>query len=115
METRVRSKPVLAGIDQHFLDDRLRLFVFALAELVMANAALGIDEIEGGPIMIIERAPDFVIAVYGDRVVDLEVLQGPFDTVDILLEFEFRRVDTNHHQPVILVFLGPGPDVGLHP
>jgi len=39
------------------LNDHFRLFVFALAELMMSNTPLRIDEIEGRPILVLESAP----------------------------------------------------------
>ena len=34
------------------------------------------------------------------------------DVLDLLLEREFRRVDADHDQPLILVLFRPGADIG---
>ena len=62
--------------------------------------------------MVVEGAPDGVVAVDGDGVVDLEVLGGAADVVGVVFEVELGGVDADHGQPVIAVFLGPGADVG---
>jgi hypothetical protein len=59
------------------LNDHFRLLVVALAELVMPNAALRVDEVKGRPIFVVEGTPDRMVAVDRDRVVDLHVLRLP--------------------------------------
>ena len=52
-----------------------------------------------------------MVVVDRDRVVDLHVFHGPANVGDVLFEFEFRRMDADHHQSLVLVFLGPGADI----
>ena len=67
-----------AGIDRHrlvcrrrwlrprassVLNDHFRLFVGALAEMMMADAPLRIDEIQRRPIVVAEGAPDDIVVV----------------------------------------------------
>ncbi len=59
-----------AGFGQQLLDDRLGFGVVAFAEMVMADAAFGVDEVVRGPVLIVERAPDRVVVVDRDRIVD---------------------------------------------
>ena len=70
-----------------------------------------IDEIERRPGLVPECAPNGVVVVDRDRVVDLHVLHGPANVGDVLFEFELRRMDADHHQSLVLVFLGPGADI----
>src|SRR5260370_9284730 len=42
-----------SGLGQQLLNYQFRLFVFALAELMMSNTPLRIDEIDGRPIFVL--------------------------------------------------------------
>jgi hypothetical protein len=75
------------------LDDLFGFSVVALAEEVVANLAFGVDEIVSRPIFIVEGAPDRIIIVDCNRIVDLQLGYGLLDVADILFEGEFRRVD----------------------
>src|SRR5437879_1066474 len=44
-----RDDAAASGLGQQLLNHPLRLFVFSLAEVMMSNAPLPIDEIEGRP------------------------------------------------------------------
>src|SRR5437870_11642589 len=101
-----------SGPGQQLLNDPFRLFVFALAEMMMANAPLRIDEIEGRPIFVLERTPYRIVVIDRDRITDLHVLGGSANVIDVFLECELRTVHTDHHQTLILVFLGPRADIG---
>ena len=101
-----------AGLGEQALNDHFRLFVCALAEVVMPDVPLGIDEVESRPVLVVERCPDPVVAVDRDRVIEAHLLHGPADVVDVFLEGELGRVDADRHQALILVPLGPRPDVG---
>src|SRR5437870_9366143 len=96
-----------SGLGQQLLNDPFRLFVFTLAEMMMANAPLRIDEIEGRPIFVVESTPYRIIAIDRDWIVDPHVLRCPANVIDVFLECELRRVHTDHHQTLLLVFLGP--------
>jgi hypothetical protein len=52
------------------LDHALGLLVAAFAELLVADDALLVDEVERRPTVIGESAPDGVVVVDRDRVVD---------------------------------------------
>src|SRR5205085_5132893 len=96
-----------SGLSQQLLDNLFRLFVIALAELMMPNAPLRIYEIEGGPILVLESAPDRVVVIHRDRINDPHLLHCPADVIDIFLEWELGRVHADHRQPLTLVLLGP--------
>ena len=94
------------------LNDPFRLFVFTLAELMMPNASLRIDDIKGRPIFVLESTPYRKVAIDRDRIIDPHLLRGSANVVDVLLEWELRRVHADHDQTLILVFLGPRADIG---
>ena len=78
----------------------------------MSNTPLRIDEIEGRPVLVLERAPYRVVVVDRDRIIDPHGLRGSSNIIDVSLECELRRVHADHHQSLILVFLGPRADIG---
>src|SRR6516165_1395326 len=92
---------------QESLNHNLRLFVFALTENMVADASLCIGEIESRPIIIAKRAPDRMIVIDHDRVVDAHVLGGPAEVVDILFKRELGRMDADHDQTRVSIFVSP--------
>src|SRR5689334_5606792 len=78
----------------------------------MTDMPLRIDEIESGPVVIVERTPDPILAVERSRIVDALVLCHSPDVVQILLEAELRCVHPDDNEPLFFVFLGPGTQVG---
>ena len=95
------------------LDDALGLLVASFAEVLVADDALLVDEVERRPVVVVERAPDRVVVVDRDRIVDLSLPDRLPDAIDLVLEGELRRVDTDHDQPVVPVCLRPRADVRL--
>jgi hypothetical protein len=79
---------------------------------MMPNPPLGIDEVQGRPVSVAEGIPDRVVVVDHDRIVDPQVLGGSADVVEVVLDVELRGVDAEHDQPLVLVVLGPGAEVG---
>src|SRR5262249_7924982 len=49
------------GFGQQLLQNHFRLFVVTLAELMISNMPLGIDEIERRPIVVVEGTPDRIV------------------------------------------------------
>ena len=96
---------------KQLLDDAFRFLVASFAELVVADDAVGADEVQGRPVMIGERAPDLVVVVDGDRVVDRSLLNRAPHAVDVVLEGELRRVNADDDQCVVPVGLRPRADV----
>ena len=91
--------PVGLGLDAHALDgaelaldtqqllnDALRLLVAAFTEVVVADEAVGVHEVERRPVVIGEGAPDLVVVVDRERVVDPALLRRPPHAVDLMLE-----------------------------
>src|SRR5436309_2214234 len=81
-----------SGLGQQLLNDPFRLLVFALAEMMLANAPLRIDEIEGRPIFVLESTPYRMVAIDRDRIIDLHVLRRSANVIDVFLECELRTV-----------------------
>ena len=75
------------------LDDAFRFLVASFAEVVVADDAVGVDEVQGRPVMIGERAPDLVVVVDGDRVVDRPLLGRLAHELDVVLEGELRACE----------------------
>jgi hypothetical protein len=57
------------------LDRALRLLVASFAEVVVADDAVPVDEVERRPVVVVEGAPDLVLVVDGDRLVDSSLLR----------------------------------------
>ena len=95
------------------LDDALRLLVASFAEVLVADDAVPVDEVERRPVVVVEGAPDLVVVVDRDRVVDRSLLRRLAHEVDLVLERELRRVDSDDDQPVVSIGLRPGADVRL--
>ena len=65
-----------SGLGQQLLKNPLRLLVVALAEVMMANLPLRIDEIERRPIVVVERLPERVVVINCDWMLKAHVLHG---------------------------------------
>ena len=91
---------------------RSDVVVRALAEMVMTNATLRVDEKVRRPKLVVERAPDGERAVDRHRIGHAELLNGVAHVVDVLFERELRRMHADDDQPVILVLVGPRLNVG---
>ena len=91
-DTTPSSLPAAPGFPKQPLNGLLGLFVFALAKVMLANAAPRVDEVERRPILVLEGAPDGVVVVDHDRVVDPHLPHRPTDVVDVLFEWELGGV-----------------------
>ena len=69
-------------------------------------------DVDGRPKSVGESLPDPVVAVERDGILDGHVLDRPSHIVDVAFKRELRGVDADHDQPLILVLLGPGADIG---
>src|SRR5690349_11863740 len=76
-----------------------------------ADPAIAVRDVDGGPIVVAEGFPYRVVAVDRDGILDTEHLERRPDVVDVLLEREFGRMHADHHQPLILVLLGPRANI----
>ena len=102
---------VSAGLPQEHLENHLGSLVLTFAEVVVADPALGIDEVERRPVVVVEGLPHGVVVVDGDRVPDIELLDAATDVVEIPLELELGSLHADDGQSVTGVLLRPGPHV----
>src|ERR1039458_872295 len=109
---KLMGNPSGTGLDEQVLDGPFRLFVIALAELMVSNTPPCIDEIESRPNLIVESAPYRMIVVDRNRIIDLHGIDRPADVIDVLLERELRSLHTDYHQSLSLVLFGPCTNVG---
>jgi hypothetical protein len=85
--------------------------VRTLAEVVMSDLAVGVDEVEGGPVVIAERLPDGVVVVDDHRVADIHLLQRPAHVVDVAFELELGRLHPDHRKSLARILVRPRPHV----
>jgi hypothetical protein len=87
------------------LNDALGSLVAPFAKMMVADDAVGVDEVDRRPVSVVEGPPDRVVVIDGDRVVDPSLLDRLTHQVDLVLEGELRRVDSDHDQPILSVRL----------
>src|SRR5580700_7830895 len=61
--SRIRSEASCPVFLQEFLDDPLDVAIIAFPKVVVPNSPFRVDEILGGPILVIKRLPDLIFAV----------------------------------------------------
>ena len=93
------------------LDRSLGLLVGLLAEVREADAPVAIDEVDGRPVVVVERTPDREVVVDHDRVLDAEFADRVAHVVEVVLEAELGRVRADDDEPAVAIPLGPRPDV----
>ena len=113
LHAEAHDRDGLALDAEQVLDDALRFLVAPFAEVLVADDPLPVDEIERRPVVVVEGAPDPVVVVDRDGVVDLPLLHRPAHEIDLVLERELRRVGSDHDQPVVSVGLRPRADIRL--
>jgi len=89
----------------------LGLLVGALAEMVEADAPVAIDEVEGRPVVVLERPPDGEVVVQDDGVADVQFGDSAAHIVEVVLEPELGRVDADDEEPAVAIAIVPRPDV----
>ena len=89
-----------------------RLLVISFTEMMVTDAALNIDKIVSGPVLVAEGAPDGVVAVDCDRIADLQIGNGVLYIADAFLKRKLRRVHAYDYESLISIFLCPRLDVG---
>ena len=104
---------VVAGFGEQLLDHALGLVVGAFAEVMVADAALGVDEVVRRPVLVVERAPDRVVVVDRDRIADLADPSPPCWTLPRF----FSNANSGACTPIttrpwLAILLGPGAHVG---
>src|ERR1017187_198190 len=92
---KLREQAANGGVDR---------FVLAFTEVGVANHALGINEIFGWPIVIVESFPSAKIVVLRDGIAELVALDGVGHVGRALFEHELRRVYANDDEGLVVVF-----------
>src|SRR3989442_176468 len=95
--SRVRSEASCSVLLQEFLDDALNVAIIALPKVVVTNSPFRVDEILGGPSLVIKRSPDPIIAVNGDRKSNVQLAHGIFYVHRFVLERKLRRMRPDHN------------------
>src|SRR5215211_5511236 len=88
---------------EQLLDAALELLVASFAEMVVADDAVPVGEVQRRPVVVGEGAPDLVVVVDRDGIVDGSLLRRAAHAVDVVLEGELRGVDDDDDQPVVAV------------
>jgi len=101
-----------ARVAEQLLEDHLGHRVLALAEVVVAQPPVGVGDVHRRPVLVGEVAPDAVVAVHRDRVLDPELPHPLRHGRQVVLEPELGRVDADHRQPRAGVLRVPRPQVG---
>ena len=81
---------VRAGITKEHLNRALGLFVATFTEVLVADAALCVGEVQRGPELVRECVPDRVVVVDRDRVLEVQLVYGPTHAVDVVLDLRTR-------------------------
>jgi len=81
--------------------------IITFPKVVVPNSPFRVNEILGGPSLIIERLPDPRVAVDGDRKSNVQIAHGIFHVHQFVLERKLRRVHTDHYKACIVIFCRP--------
>src|SRR4051812_12459955 len=73
----------VAGFGQQLPDHLLFLFVFALAEVDVADVAASVDEVLGRPVLVAVGVPGFLFVVLGDGIADAVAFDRFFDVAGL--------------------------------
>ena len=105
------AQRLCAGLLEQRADRLLGGVVLALAEVRVADLALGVDQVLGRPVLVAPGVPGAVVVVLRDRVAQPAAGDRVAHVAGVLLELELRRVDADDGQPAVAVALVPGPQV----
>jgi hypothetical protein len=100
-------------LGQEFLDLLLGFTLGALAEVLVADEAVGVDQVPSRPETLVIGVPGGVPVVQDHGVVDLRLADGLPDVTYVFLEAELRRVNADDLQSVVGVLLVQRVDVTL--
>src|SRR5262249_50771036 len=76
------------------------------------DASFGIDEVVGGPEAVLEGAPDRVVVVDRDGILDLKIRCGLADVRHSFLEGKLRRVHADDDETLVTVLRVPRAHIG---
>ena len=107
-----RRDVLVPRLTQKLLDHMFGLGVIALAKMMRTNATIGVDEVMRRPVLVVEATPDRVVVVDRNGIIDAKAFHGGTNVVDVPLERELRRVNTDDDQALVTILLGPCLDIG---
>src|SRR5215213_6771431 len=73
-----------SGLAQQPLNEPLALFVSALAELMVPDPSICVGDVDGRPISVVERAPDCVVVVECDGIINGHIRYRLAYVVDVV-------------------------------
>ncbi len=76
---------------------------------------LAVGQVHGGPIVVLEGAPDQEVVVDHDRVGDAQLARRSSHVFEVVLEPELRGVRADDDETAVAVTLVPRPQVGEGP
>jgi hypothetical protein len=79
--------------------------------VLVADDAIPVREVQRRREMIGVSAPDLVVVVGGDRIIDSPLLCRLAHQLELVLERELRRMDSDYDQSVVSVRLRPRADM----
>ena len=94
-ENRVGQDHVGVGLDQQFADKSLSGGLPALPEGHLPKPAIGVGQVVGGPVVVVEALPCGQVGVHGHGVGDAEPVSPTAHIVDLLFEGVLRGVDSD--------------------
>ncbi len=107
-----RHEHLAVGLGQQALDRLFGLAVLALAEMDVAQAALGVDQVVRRPVMVLEALPQLGVIIDGHRIGDAEILDRLAHIGRVALEGELGGVDANDDEPLAAIGGVPRLDIG---
>ena len=90
-----RCERLTRGAEQ-LLDRQLGVTVAALAEVVLEQLVLGVEQIARGPAEVLVLIPDLMIDIDHDRVLDSHALNRGADLLRVVGGPKAGRVDADH-------------------
>jgi len=87
----------VSALAQQSLNRSLRIVISSFAEMMESNAPVHIGDVNCWPVVVVESAPDAVVAIDRDRIVHVHLFHCPSHVVDVFLERELRRMGADHH------------------
>ena len=87
-----------ARVREESLNGLLGSLVLSLAEVAVADASARVEEVERGPVAVVEGPPEGGVVVERDREADVHVLHRATHVVEVLLEGELGCVHADHGQ-----------------
>jgi hypothetical protein len=67
------------------------------------DTPVAIDEVDGRPVVVLERPPDGEVVVDHDRVADAQFGGGAAHVVEVVLEPELGRVHADDDEPMVAI------------